>query len=57
MGVLFAHDLNAYKRWKRAADRVDRPTRSRSLSPAALEHRVMQISRMFPDNVIRGVMP
>jgi hypothetical protein len=49
MGTGFARDTRAYHRW---ANRPKRNRHVKSLSPAALESAVMNIAKMFPDNVI-----
>jgi hypothetical protein len=48
LGTVYAHDSKAYKRWR------DRPKKVRrsSLSDAALESAIMNIGRLFPENVV-----
>ncbi len=48
-GTIFAHDGKQHAKWIRA-----RKPKGRSLSGAALETAVMNIARLFPENVIRG---
>ena len=49
-GTIYAHDSKAYQKWRR--HRLAGPALSRD----ALESAVMNVARMFPDNVTRGVM-
>lgn len=47
VGTIFARDQKAYNRWRSKPSR-----RTASLSGAALERAVMDVARMFPQNVV-----
>ena len=55
LGVIYAHNPRSYQRWRRHQT-AQNPRRRPRLSPAALESAVMNVARMFPDNVSYGVM-
>jgi len=55
LGVVYAYNPKRYAAWRRRQN-AQNPRRRRSLSPAALESAVANIARLFPDNVIHGVM-
>ena len=53
LGAVFASNAKAHEKWRRQAHRAP-GTHRKGLTGAALESAVMNVARMFPDNVIRG---
>lgn len=51
VGTIFAHDGKQHARWMRS-----RTPKRPALSEAALEAAIVNIARMFPENVVRGTV-